>query len=61
VTIDATSRRPARPIRAHRQIPAIVVSKPKPTSAELLAENAILCDQIGERLSFPARQPANDH
>ena len=36
------------------------MSKPQPPSTELAPEEAILFDQIGERLAFPAIQPTGD-
>ena len=51
---------PPEPVGAHREPAAVIVSKPQAPSTELPPEEAILFDQIGERLSFPAIQPTGD-
>jgi hypothetical protein len=47
-------------VGAHGESPSVIVSKPQPSSTELALEEAILFDQIGERLPFPAIQPSGD-
>jgi hypothetical protein len=62
VTIVARSRNAARPSlwATHGESPPVIVSKRRPPSTELLPEEAILFDKIGERLPFPAIQPSGD-
>jgi hypothetical protein len=52
--------RPADSVGAHSESPAVIVSKPQASLTELPPQQAILFNQIGERLPFPAIQPTRD-
>jgi len=54
------ARRPAEPVGAHREPPPVIVSKPQAPSTELPPKEAILFDQIGDRLrSRRSSQPVD--
>jgi hypothetical protein len=57
---EVTQGSPPEPVRAHCEPPPVIVSKPQAPSTELPPEEAILFDQIGERLPFPAIQRTGD-
>jgi len=50
----------AQPIGPHGESPPVVVRQPQTSPTELPAQNAILFDEIGQRLTLPAIQPARN-
>jgi hypothetical protein len=59
---DLAQRPTAHPERSHREPPPIVISEAQAPPTQLPSQEAILFDQIGERLPLSAVQPAGqDH
>jgi hypothetical protein len=46
-------------VRKSRETPSVVMSQAKPPTTQLPTEEAILFDQIRERLTLPTKQPAD--
>jgi hypothetical protein len=57
---DLTQGLPTQPVGPYGESPAVVIGEPQAPAADLLPEDAILFDQIGERLPLPAIEPTGD-
>jgi hypothetical protein len=51
---DLTQGVPTQPVGAYRESPPVVIGQPDAPPTNLPSEDAILFDQIGERLPLPA-------
>ena len=45
---------------SHGEAPPVIVRKPQATLTDMFPQEAILFDQIGERLPLPAIEPTGD-
>ena len=57
---DLTQGVPPQPASAYCESPPIVIGEPQAPPTDLPPEEAILFDQIGERLPLPAIEPTDD-
>jgi hypothetical protein len=57
---DLTQGLPTQSVRSYSESPPVVIGQPQPPPTNLPAEEAILIDQIGERLPLAAIEPAGD-
>jgi hypothetical protein len=51
---------PTEPVGSHGEAPPVSGRQPQATPTDLFPQETILFDQIGERLSLPAIEPAGD-
>jgi hypothetical protein len=58
---DAAQGAPVHPVRPRGQPASIVVGQTQPPATELPAQEAVLFDQVRQRLPRPALQPAGQH
>ena len=55
---DRSEAATPQPAPVHGQPPALFIGQPKP-AADVPAENAVFCDEVGHRVLLPSVEPAD--